>query len=168
VSIKRRHAQLDKYDVAILSALARNNRLTTVEIAALVHLSRTAVSRRLAALRTMNVLCDSAYVVDYAAVGFGVRALVEVSAAGHKAASVKGKLLKVPEVLSVAVVVGDGLLSLDVIAVDMEHLHSFVDSLKDCGPTSTKIVFAEENSKLTLVERMKMLNEETASRVART
>lgn len=168
MSIKRRHAQLDKYDVAILSALATNNRLTTVEIAALVHLSRTAVSRRLAALRGMNVLCDSAYVVDYAAIGFGVRAYVEVSVTSQKAASVKGQLLQAPEVLSLAVVVGDGLLSLDVVAVDMEHLHSFVDSLKDCGHASTKIVFTEEKSPLTLIERLRMLKEETAARTAGT
>jgi len=167
VNINRRRAQLDKYDVAILSALATNNRLTTVEIAGLVHLSRTAVSRRLASLRNMNVLEDSAYVLNYEAIGFSVRAFVELSAASHMAAAVRTKLLLAPEVLSISVIVGDGRLSLDVIAVDMQHLHGFVDSLRDYGETSTKIIFADEKSRLTLIDRMRMLDEEITSRIAR-
>lgn len=160
VSNRRQHTQLDKYDVAILSALATNNRLTTVEIASLVHLSRTAVSRRIAALKRMKVLSDSAYVLDYASIGFNVRAFIEVSAPSHIVKSLKKKLLLAPEVLTVAVIVGDGLLNLDVIAVDMEHLNDFVESIQGSGTTSTRIVLAEEESKVTLAERFRMLDEE--------
>ena len=163
VSNNKTRASLDKYDVAILSALATNTRLTTVEIATIVHLSRTAVSRRIAALKRMGVLSDSADVLNYESIGFGVRALVEVMAPSQMAASIKQELLRRPEVLSVSVLVGDGLLSLDVIAVDMDHLHSFVRSLQKSGDTSTKIVFAEEKSPLTLVERMQMLREQAAN-----
>lgn len=65
--------------------------------------------------------------------------------------------------LAVSVIAGDGLLSLDVVAVDMEHLHGFVRSLQKYGDTLTKIVFAEEKSPLTLVERMRLLDEELSS-----
>ena len=162
MSNKRRHTQLDKYDVAILSALATNNRLTTVEIASLVHLSRTAVSRRIAALKRMKVLSDSAHVLDYESIGFNVRAFIEVSAPSHIVKSLKKKLLLAPEVLTVAVIVGDGLLNLDVIAVDMEHLNDFVESIQGSGTTSTRIVLAEEESKVTLAERFRMLDDEAA------
>ena len=64
VEMKKQRAGLDKYDVAILSALASNTRLTTVELAGRVHLSRTAVSRRIAALKQMNVLNDGADVLN--------------------------------------------------------------------------------------------------------
>ena len=159
----KRRARLDKYDVAILSALANNTRLTTVEIATIVHLSRTAVSRRIAALKKMDVLRNSADILNYESIGFGVRAVVEVSAPSHFAESLKQRLLVRPEVLTVSVIAGDGLLCLDVIAVDMDHLHSFVRSLQRYGDTTTKIVFAEEKSRLTLIERMRILNDESVA-----
>ena len=64
-------------------------------------------------------------------------------------------------------IAGDGLLSLDVIAVDMHHLHSFVKSIQENGDTTTKIVFAEEKSHLSLVERMRRLSEESGAALVR-
>jgi hypothetical protein len=49
----------------------------------------------------------------------------------------------------------------------MEHLHSFIASLQRCGETSTKIVFAEDKSQLTLVECMRMLNEHVGNGLVR-
>jgi len=161
VEMKKRRNGLDRYDVAILSALSVNTRLSTVELAEKVHLSRTAVSRRITALKGMNVLNDSADVLNYESMGFKVRANVEISAPGQTTAVLKPKLLQRPEVLSVAVMAGDGLLCLDVIAVDMEHLHAFINSLQASGDTTTKIVFAEEKSHLTLLERMRKLSNES-------
>jgi Lrp/AsnC family leucine-responsive transcriptional regulator len=162
------YPDLDKYDVAILSALSINNRLTTVELAQRVHLSRTAVSRRLVSLKRMNVLLDSADVLNYESMGFKVRASVEISAPGQATTTIKPKLLQCPEVLSVAVMAGDGILCLDVIAVDMDHLHSFIHSLQENGSTTTKVIFAEEKSQLTLVERMRRLKEESVDNLVRT
>ena len=167
MSAKNKRADLDKYDVAILSALAKNTRLTTVEIATIVHLSRTAVSRRIAALKRMKVLSDSADVLNYELIGFGVRAVVELSLPSRIASSLKQSLLQRPEVLTVSVIAGDGLLSLDVIAVDMDHLQGFVRSLQESGETTTKIVFAEEKSRLSLVDRVRMLNEESTYELVR-
>ncbi len=167
VSTHKRHSELDKYDVAILSALATNTRLSTVELAAMVHLSRTAVSRRISTLKRTRALNDAAEVLNYESLGFGVRAVVEVNAPSQAAEALRKRLLVQPEVLTVAVIAGDGLLSLDVIAVDMDHLHSFINTLQRSGDTSTKIVFAEDKSQLTLVERMRMLNEHVGNGLVR-
>ncbi len=160
MSTRRRSYDLDKYDVAILSALATNARLSTVELAAKVHLSRTAVSRRISSLRSARVLNEAAEVLNYESLGFGVRAVVEVRLPSHASEALRDRLLIQPEVLTVAVIAGDGSLSLDVIAVDTSHLHSFVRSLQRSGETATKIVYAEDKSRLTLVERMRLLNEQ--------
>ena len=165
--MKKRHTELDRYDVAILSALSVNTRLTAVQLAEKVHLSRTAVSRRISALKRMNVLNDSADVLNYESMGFKVRANVEISAPGLTTSVLKPKLLQRPEVLSVAVMAGDGLLCLDVIAVDMEHLHDFINSVQENGDTTTKIIFAEEKSRLTLVERMRKLSDESVAGLVR-
>lgn len=126
-----------------------------------------AVSRRIAALKKMKVLSDSADVLNYELMGFKVRANVEIATNGFAAATVKPRLLECPEVLSVSVMADDGLLSLDVIAVDMQHLHSFVKSIQESGDTTTKIVFAEEKSQLSLVERMRRLSEEPGAGLVR-
>lgn len=165
--MKRRRTELDRYDVAILSALSVNTRQTTVQLAEKVHLSRTAVSRRISTLKRMNVLNDSADVLNYESMGFKVRANVEISAPGQTTSVLKPKLLQRPEVLSVAVMAGDGLLCLDVIAVDMEHLHGFINSVQESGDTTTKIIFAEEKSRLTLVERMRKLSDESVAGLVR-
>lgn len=164
---KKQRAGLDKYDLAILSALSKNTRLTAVELASRVHLSRTAVSRRIAALRRMNVLNEAADVLNYETMGFKVRANVEIVTNGRATAAIKPRLLERPEVLSIAVMAGDGSLLLDVIAVDMDHLHSFISTIQENGETTTKIVFAEEKSSLTLLERVRLINEETESALVR-
>ena len=167
VGTRKKNNDLDRYDVAILSALATNTRLTTVELASMVHLSRTAVSRRIAALKRAGVLNDDAEVLNYQSLGFSVRALVEVNAPNHTAEPLRKKLLVQPEVLAVSIIAGDGLMCLDVIAIDMDHLHSFVNSLQRSGDTATKIVFAENKSELTLIERIRLLNEQVGSSLVR-
>jgi len=164
---KRRRSALDKYDVAILSALATNTRLTTVELAQMVHLSRTAVSRRIAALKRLKVLRDAAEVLNYQSMGFSVRAVVELAAPERANGELRQQLLERPEVLSVSVMAGTGLLCLDVIAFDMGHLHGFVHSLQEDGDTNTKIIFAREKSPLTLQERMQRLSEVTSEQAVR-
>ena len=163
----KRHTDLDKYDVAILSALATNTRLTTVELATMVHLSRTAVSRRIAALKKARVLNNAAEVLNYEPLGFAVRAVVEIKSPSQTAATLRKRLLIQPEVLTVAVVAGDGLMSLDVIAFDVDHLHEFIRELQGSGETSTKIIFAEDKSELTLVERMRMFKERIGDSLVR-
>jgi len=167
LGMKRHRQELDKYDVAILSALSLETRLTTVELAQRVHLSRTAVSRRISVLRRMKVLNDSADVLNYESMGFKVRASVDIAANGRAVSVIKPRLLERPEVLSIAVMAGDGLLSLDVIAVDMDHLHNFIKSIQENGETTTRVVFAEEKSRLTLVERMRRLSEEAEAGLVR-
>ena len=125
------------------------------------------MSRRITTLKRMKVLSDSADVLNYQLIGFGVRAVVELSVPIRIASSLKQSLLKRPEVLAISVIAGDGLLSLDVIAVDMDHLHVFVRSLQESGETTTKIVFAEEKSRLTLVDRVRLLNEESVYELVR-
>jgi Lrp/AsnC family leucine-responsive transcriptional regulator len=167
VSTRKRGYDLDKYDVAILSALATNARLSTVELATMVHLSRTAVSRRISSLKKARVLNEAAEVLNYKSLGFGVRAVVEIRLPSHAAEALRKRLLVQPEVLSVSVIAGDGLLCLDVIAVDMNHLHSFIHTLQRSGETSLKIVYAEDKSQLTLVQRMRMLNKHDSDGLVR-
>ena len=101
---------------------------------------------------------DAADVLNYEPLGFAVRAVVEIRIPSQTTEALRKRLLIQPEVLAVAVIAGDGLLNLDVVAVDMEHLHNFIGKLQSSGETSTKIIFAADKSQLTLVERVLILD----------
>jgi DNA-binding Lrp family transcriptional regulator len=125
----------------------------------MVHLSRSAVSRRVAALKKQNVFDSSAGILNFRSLGFGVRAIVELKAPSRVAETLRDRMLERPEVLSVATIAGDGVLNVEVIAVDMDHLRVFVRSFHGSADTTTKIIFAQEKSPLTLVERMRMFSD---------
>ena len=63
---------------------------------------------------------------------------------------------------------GEGLLCMDVIALDMGHLHEFVHALQNRGDTTTRIFFAQEKSRMTLRERMGALNGRQPNGIANT
>lgn len=71
--------QLDPFDAKIVSALARDGRVATVDLAPRVGLSASACSRRLARLEAEGVIRGYKAVVDGAAVGLGITAFVEIS-----------------------------------------------------------------------------------------
>ena len=110
---------------------------------------------------------NAAEVLNYETLGFAVRAIVDIRSPSQAVEVLRKRLLVQPEVLTVAVVAGDGLLSLDVIAVNMEHLHEFIHTLQKSGETSTKIIFAEDKSELTLVERMRMFKKHIGNNLVR-
>jgi len=118
-------------------------------------------------LKNACVLNSAAEVLNYEPLGFAVRAVVEIKSPSQVTESLRKRLLIQPEVLTVSVIAGDGLLCLDVIAVDMEHLHGFIHALQKNGETSTKIIFTEDKSELTLVQRMRMLDEHVSNGLVR-
>jgi DNA-binding Lrp family transcriptional regulator len=71
--------QLDGFDRKIVSALAANGRMTTVELAGRVGLSPSACTRRLQALEANHVIAGYRAIVDGAAIGLGITAIVEIA-----------------------------------------------------------------------------------------
>jgi DNA-binding Lrp family transcriptional regulator len=70
---------LDGFDHKIVSALAADGRMTTVELASRVGLSPSACTRRLQALEANGVIAGYRAVVDAEAVGLGITAFVEIA-----------------------------------------------------------------------------------------
>ena len=155
--------KLDRHDISILAALNEDPRKPASELGAIVHLSRTAVSRRLTVMKDSGVFEDSPGILSYEAMGFSVRAFVELYPRNDLTVEyVKSALLDRPEVLEVAIVAAKSALVADVIAVDVGHLDSFVSWLQRLGSTDTKIVFSRAKSELTLADRVGMLNRSTS------
>ena len=69
---------LDAFDHKILALLQTNNRLSQREISEAVHLSSSAVNRRIAAMEEAGVIETNIAVVDPAKVGRPITVIVEV------------------------------------------------------------------------------------------
>jgi Lrp/AsnC family leucine-responsive transcriptional regulator len=70
--------QIDEYDKKLLRLLQQNNRLTTEELSNEVHLSQSAVQRRLTKLRNEKTIEADVSIVSPAAAGIGITCLVDV------------------------------------------------------------------------------------------
>jgi Lrp/AsnC family transcriptional regulator, leucine-responsive regulatory protein len=70
---------LDEFDLKLLDAIQRNNRLTAAQLAERVCLSPSAVQRRLHRLRERKVIEAEVAIVSPEALGQSLTAIVEVS-----------------------------------------------------------------------------------------
>ena len=145
---------LDRHDILILSALNSEPRLPASELGQLVHLSRTAVSRRLVAMKESGVFEEQPRILSYEALGFPVHAFVDLYGRDKSVDYLRESLLQRPEVLRVAVVASKSLLHLEVIAADIAHLKEFVAWAQGFGDTETKITFEAWRSSMTFKERI--------------
>ena len=147
----------DSFDIAILSALTAEPRLTTVELAEIVHLSRTAVSKRLSSLRESGVFRVHTNALDLSVLGFDVFASVELALTSKTLEVSRREILEMPEVLCLTVPSGNSMLLIDTVCVDMDHFRHFVKLLQEYGSTTTRIKFSSNDSPLSLIERLEKL-----------
>ncbi len=150
-NIKKR---FDSYDVAILTVLNTDPRTTTVELSKAVHLSRTAIARRILILRDSGAFLDVPNLVCYQALGFDIDATVDIALPSNGVASASRDLLMKPEVLSVSTTTGYGHLVIRTIAVNMAHFRRLIDHFQRYGDVSTNIVMSTTQSTLPLGERL--------------
>ena len=157
-------AGIDNYDLAILAALADDADITSVELSKVVHLSRTAVARRIASLRERGILSTARYDVAYDKLGFAIRAFVSVTAPPNVDSwEFLDKLLDKPEVLEASAVLGEELLIVEVIAVDTAHLHNFLTWVHDIGYSETKVILRKHRSPIDFRTRLKMVDDVRAN-----
>ena len=124
--------QLDDFDRRIVAQLAREGRLTAVELADRVGLSASAVTRRLQRLEADRVIAGYRAVVDPAAVGLGITAFVEISLDRQNDEALKAfeaAAKKCPNILSLYLMSGTSDYLLRIVAHDLgdfERLHANV------------------------------------------
>ena len=119
---------IDKFDIAILSELQTNARLTNAELAQRVGLSAAPCWRRVRALE------QSGYIVGYRAeinrqkIGLGVLAFVRLDAdrsTGGLTRAMEEAIRQIPEVVSCHYISGTGTFELQVVARDLETFAQF-------------------------------------------
>ncbi|RDJ04297.1 Lrp/AsnC family transcriptional regulator [Rhizobium grahamii] len=120
--------ELDHADLALLSAVQRNNRLTSEELAEKAHLSPTACQRRLKRLRAEGVIEADVSIISPKAVGRHVTMIVLVSLERERADIIdrfKSAIRNTREVMIGYYVTGDADFILVITARDMEDYEQF-------------------------------------------
>ena len=119
---------LDKFDLAILSELQANARLTNAELALRVGLSAAPCWRRVRALEEAGFIKGYHAEIDRYKVGLGVLAFVRLDAernTGDLTRTMEEAIAKIPEVVSCHYLSGSGTFELQVVAKDLDSFSQF-------------------------------------------
>jgi Lrp/AsnC family leucine-responsive transcriptional regulator len=121
---------MDSLDKRILRALQANGRITWLQLAEQVHLSASACQRRVEALIRDGVIEGFTVRLSEAALGFGVRAFIDVNIDRQKTDQVEDfrrEILKHPNVQACHMVSGNIDFILDVVADSLDSFSDFID-----------------------------------------
>ena len=113
---------LDKFDIAILSELQTDARLTNAELAQRVGLSAAPCWRRVRALEEAGYILGYRAEIDRHKIGLGVLAFVRLDAersTGGLTRAMEEAIRQIPEVVSCHYISGTGTFELQVVARDL-------------------------------------------------
>lgn len=124
--------KLDRFDIAILSVLAREGRITKSRLAERIHLSVSPTWERVQRLEAAGVIRGYRADVDWSGVMHVSRIIVEITLARHTAHDMnrfEARLCDAPEVLQCHATGGGVDYIVHVLARDIDHYQRFIDGL---------------------------------------
>jgi Lrp/AsnC family leucine-responsive transcriptional regulator len=119
---------IDKIDKKILNSLQQNNRITAAELGKALHLSTSAVQRRITRLRKEKIIEADVSIISQSVVGRGVTCIVEISLHLGSAKIIEGfksMLCKCDEVTQCYYVAGNYDFIVTVHTRDMQEYDAF-------------------------------------------
>lgn len=137
-------SEMDDFDRAIIDRLRDNARLSNLELAQSIHLSHSAISRRIHRLETEKIIRGYRAVIDPAATGESVRAFSAVQRQPQvPAIDVARSLRDTPGVVGCWIVSGEFDILIEVAARDMPHFSAIMleGVQKVAGVAATRSMF---------------------------
>jgi Lrp/AsnC family leucine-responsive transcriptional regulator len=131
---------LDEIDRAILDLLQADGRLTGAEVGRRVGLSQPAAGARIQRLEKSGVISGYRAVVDPAAVGLNIHAVIRLRTTHAQLSQALTLAARTPDIVSTLRVTGEECLVFDVHCTHAERLEHVVDSLARYGPVTTSLV----------------------------
>ncbi|GAB3481322.1 Lrp/AsnC family transcriptional regulator [Polaromonas eurypsychrophila] len=119
---------LDKFDIAILSELQTDGRLSNAELSARVGLSAAPCWRRVRALEESGFIKGYRAEIDRHKIGLGVLAFVRLDAdrnTGDATSVMEEAIRKLPEIIACHYISGTGTFELQVVAQDLDSFSRF-------------------------------------------
>lgn len=124
---------MDKLDLSIIEALAKNSRTPFMEIARKLKVSESTIRKRVANLEKNGVIKKFSLVIDTNKAGIGNVALVGVDVAPEKYLDVAEKLAEFEEIKYAAMTTGDHMFMLEIVAKSDDELRAFSNKLRGIG-----------------------------------
>jgi Lrp/AsnC family leucine-responsive transcriptional regulator len=131
---------LDATNVALLSELQDEARLTLAELGRRVGLSSPAVAERLQRLQDDGVIAGYRTTVNPRAVGYALGAILRIRPAPRQIAKVAELAQRTPEVVECHRITGDDCFFMKLHVRDVEHLEEVIDGFTPYGQTTTSIM----------------------------
>lgn len=138
---------LDRIDRHILTLLQTDGRLTGAEVGRRVGLSQPAASARIQRLEKNGFITGYRAVVDAAALGLHIRAVIRLRTTHAQLARALELAARTPEVVSTLRVTGEDCLIFDVYCPQAGRLEDVVDALARFGPVTTALVLSDYPAK---------------------
>jgi Lrp/AsnC family transcriptional regulator, leucine-responsive regulatory protein len=129
---------LDFHDTRILAEVQADGRVSIAELSRRVHLSQPAVSERLRKLEAAGVITGYRAVVDLAALGYGIRAMVRVGRCDYD--RMLHLLEQLPEVVNAWNITGEDSWLFEIAVADVVHLDTVISQICNLAETSTSII----------------------------
>lgn len=120
---------LDKFDIALLTALQQDASSTHAQLGERIALSPSQVSRRIARLQAGGIIRRTVALLEPARIGLGVRAISYVTLARHgddEGAAFERDIAAFPEVLECFAVTGESDYILQIVAASLGDLSESV------------------------------------------
>lgn len=134
---------IDSISWKILKELQRNCRISLKALSAVAGLSLPATSERLKRLQEAGVIDGYRALVRPESVGYGVEAVIGMTAPKPEKSRLIELLKTMPEVIECLHVTGQDSYLLRVVSRDIKHLEAFVGSINRYGETRTSIVMSQ-------------------------
>jgi Lrp/AsnC family transcriptional regulator, leucine-responsive regulatory protein len=133
---------LDRTDWILLAELQRDGRASYADLAREAAMSPSAVAERVRRLEESGVIAGYRAVVDPAAVGLGITAMVRLRYPTGNYRPFQALLDSTPEVIEAHHVTGEDCFVLKVLARSMRHLEEVTGRIAGLGAVTTSVVYS--------------------------
>lgn len=133
---------MDAIDLAILDGLQDDARMSYAELGRLVSLTPPAVAERVRRLEASGVITGYHAAVDLKAAGYGIVAIVRISASPELAPQLERLARETPEILEFHRVTGTEGFVAKLAVTSVDHLERIFGKLVPYGQTTTSIVLS--------------------------
>ncbi len=138
---------LDPTDMSMIEILQQDGRISVSELGRRVGLSQPAASERLKRLEEKGVIAGYRAVIDAAAVGLGMMAVIRLRTSHEHIRPCLKQFSEMPEIIEVLRLTGEDCFLLKVLVPTAENLETIVDSIARHGTVTTSLVLRNEPPK---------------------
>ena len=139
--------ELDPTDLSMIEILQQDGRVSVSELGRRVGLSQPAASERLKRLEERGVISGYRAIVDPAAVGLGMMAVIRLRTSHEHTRPCLKQFSEMPEIIEILRLTGEDCFLLKVLVPTPAHLETIVDSIARHGAVTTSLVLRNEPAK---------------------